>query len=228
MLCEYAAFAGGYLVSLLMTFMLLCLCVQAIFRSRKIFQRMRNYCLYRISCTIQLLFFFFFALVAMEPNSANFYGTQYPFNDPSSLTDDQLPYGYSRSDLENAWNGGPSSWTGCQIDHNVAFTLPVLSLVVITILNDGTIITIAYDKVIPDNRPQSWDMVEVTIVSFLLAIVACLSSLTLLVLCMQSRGDDWLALVRKAWCCWIAPIVGVFRSLFSYLMVTFFLFWFFG
>jgi hypothetical protein len=28
---------------------------QAIFRSRKIFQRMRNYCLYRISCTIQLL-----------------------------------------------------------------------------------------------------------------------------------------------------------------------------
>ena len=36
---------------------LLCtlLCPQAIFRSRKIFQRMRNYCLYRISCTIQLL-----------------------------------------------------------------------------------------------------------------------------------------------------------------------------
>jgi hypothetical protein len=48
-----------------------------------------------------------------------------------------------------------------QINHNAAFTLPVLSLVVITILNDGTIITIAYDKVIPENTPQKWDMGEV-------------------------------------------------------------------
>jgi magnesium-transporting ATPase (P-type) len=36
--------------------------IDAIFRSRKIFQRMRNYCIYRISCTLQLLFFFFFAI----------------------------------------------------------------------------------------------------------------------------------------------------------------------
>ena len=96
---------------------------------------MRNYCLYRISCTIQLLCFFFFAIVSIEPNSSTFYGVNYP--DPVT--------GYEH----------------CQIDHNVAFTLPVLSLVVITILNDGTIITIAYDKVIPENRPQKWDMVEV-------------------------------------------------------------------
>ena len=108
---------------------------QAIFRSRKIFQRMRNYCLYRISCTIQLLCFFFFAIVAMEPNSDTFYGTKY---------------------LDVYGNAT------CQIDHNVAFTLPVLSLVVITILNDGTIITIAYDKVIPEDRPQKWDMGEVS------------------------------------------------------------------
>jgi hypothetical protein len=173
-------------------------CLQAIFRSRKIFQRMRNYCLYRISCTIQLLCFFFFAIVSMEPNDSAFYGTRYP-NIYGELT--------------------------CQINHNVAFTLPVLSLVVITILNDGTIITIAYDKVIPENRPQKWDMVEVwrllhpcscrrvspraslvavwlttvqvTVVSFVLGLVACLSSLILLVLCMEARGDSFIAKVRR-------------------------------
>ena len=96
---------------------------------------MRNYCLYRISCTIQLLCFFFFAIVAVDPDSDYFYGGSY-----NSIHGD---VGY------------------CKISHNVAFTLPVLSLVVITILNDGTIITIAYDKVIPENRPQKWDMVEV-------------------------------------------------------------------
>jgi H+-transporting ATPase len=100
---------------------------------------MRNYCLYRISCTIQLLCFFFFAIVAVDPNNTYFYGQVYDgLNDPST--------------------GHPFP---CQINHNSAFTLPVLSLVVITILNDGTIITIAYDKVIPENRPQKWDMVEV-------------------------------------------------------------------
>lgn len=76
-------------------------------------------------------FFFFFAIIAIDPNAGSNYGYQY--------------------------NGLES----CVVDHNVAFTLPVLSLVVITILNDGTIITIAYDKVIPENTPQKWDMGEV-------------------------------------------------------------------
>jgi H+-transporting ATPase len=93
---------------------------------------MRNYCLYRISCTIQLICFFFFAIVAVNPH--DFYNDKY-------------------ADSMGNLN--------CMIDHNVAFTLPVLSLVIITILNDGTIITIAYDKVIPENLPQKWDMTEV-------------------------------------------------------------------
>ncbi|RYY31464.1 HAD family hydrolase, partial [archaeon] len=48
--------------------------IDAIFRSRKIFQRMRNYCIYRISCTLQLLFFFFFAIIAFDPVNPWFYG----------------------------------------------------------------------------------------------------------------------------------------------------------
>ena len=40
--------------------------IDAILRSRKIFQRMRNYCIYRIACTLQLLFFFFFAIMTVR------------------------------------------------------------------------------------------------------------------------------------------------------------------
>ena len=52
---------------------------------------------------------------------------------------------------------------------------------IITILNDGTMITIAHDKVIPEKRPQRWAMFEVTIISLILGLVACLSSMVMLV-----------------------------------------------
>jgi len=98
--------------------------IDAILRSRKIFQRMRNYAIYRIACTIQLLFFFFFAVISIVPTKDSFYGTQ----------------------AGTAGEGYPMAAAP-------AFSLPVISLVIITILNDGTIITIAHDKVIPANTP---------------------------------------------------------------------------
>jgi len=135
--------------------------IDAIFRSRKIFQRMRNYCIYRISCTLQLLFFFFFAIIAFEPTTAYFYGP--------------VP----------AINYGPAF--DLDMSHGSAFTLPVISLVIITILNDGTMITISHDKVIPEKRPQRWAMFEVTVVSLVLALVACISSLILLMILMHAN-----------------------------------------
>lgn len=131
--------------------------IEAIFRSRKIFQRMRNYCIYRIACTLQLLCFFFFAVVAVDPDASNFYGDNH------------------------------------FIDHAASFTLPVISLVVITILNDGTIITIAHDKVIPEDHPQKWNLREVVIIATVLGLVACLSSMVVLVWAFSARGDDFLA-----------------------------------
>lgn len=131
--------------------------IDAILRSRKIFQRMRNYCIYRIACTIQLLCFFFFAVLTVDPYSDVFYGA------PGSAT------------------------KTCNPGQDGVFTLPVISLVVITILNDGTIITIAHDKVIPDKNPQKWDLGEVVIISAVLGLVACLSSMILLVLTMEAN-----------------------------------------
>ena len=41
--------------------------IEAITISRKIFQRMKNYLIYRVACTIQLLLFFFLALIFFHP-----------------------------------------------------------------------------------------------------------------------------------------------------------------
>ena len=45
--------------------------VDAIVISRCIFQRMKNYVIYRVACTIQLLLFFFFAVFSFHPRYYN-------------------------------------------------------------------------------------------------------------------------------------------------------------
>ena len=43
--------------------------IEAIAMSREIFQRMKNYVIYRIACTIQLLLFFFIGVLSIQPRS---------------------------------------------------------------------------------------------------------------------------------------------------------------
>jgi H+-transporting ATPase len=38
----------------------------------------------------------------------------------------------------------------------VDFAIPTLCLVILVILNDGTIMTIARDKVVPSKKPEQW------------------------------------------------------------------------
>ncbi len=38
------------------------------------------------------------------------------------------------------------------------FQLPVLMLMLITLLNDGTLISVAYDRVTPSERPEKWNL----------------------------------------------------------------------
>jgi len=64
--------------------------------------------------------------------------------------------------------------------------MPVLLLMLITLLNDGTMITIAYDNVDPDPRPCKWNIPVVFAVGTVLAAVACTSSILLLYLLLDS------------------------------------------
>jgi len=92
--------------------------ITAIIRSRKIFQRMKNYCIYRITCTVQLLLFFTIAIIGLN------------------------------------------------------FSIPTITLVLLTLLNDGTVISIAYDNVIPSKKPEAWRLWVITGISIAVGAVA--------------------------------------------------------
>jgi H+-transporting ATPase len=89
--------------------------VEAIIIARVIFGRMRNFITYRIAATLQLLTFFFIAVLAMQPKAFN------------------------------------PEWPAF-------FKMPVLMLMLITLLNDGTLISIGYDNVKPSPRPEKWNL----------------------------------------------------------------------
>jgi len=158
--------------------------IEAIQRSRKIFQRMRNYCIYRIACTIQLLLFFFFAVLSIKPSDY-----KPPYTGAVNMTTG-LPVDMTLGCNSQLW--GVPAVAGLPQEAQAgemfvkSFTLPVISLVIITILNDGTIITIAHDKVIPDRRPQKWDLFEVSVVSIVLGGVACVGSMVFLIMGLNS------------------------------------------
>jgi H+-transporting ATPase len=66
------------------------------------------------------------------------------------------------------------------------FILPVLMLIIITVLNDGSLCCIGYDNAKASPLPERWNLPVMFIVSISMGSVACLSSLVLLWLCLDS------------------------------------------
>lgn len=131
--------------------------VEGIIIARCIFQRMKNFITYRIAATLQLLVFFFIAVLALQPKTFQ-----------------------------------PDNWEsidGFGEDWPSFFRMPVLMLMLITLLNDGTLISIGYDNVIPSKYPNVWNLPVLFIVSSVLAAVALFSSLLLLYFCLDSWND---------------------------------------
>ena len=126
--------------------------IEAIFRARKIFQRIMNYVTYRIACTFQLLMFFFVTMVSINPKK-----------DFSTSDDDDLPN---------------------------TFALPVMTLVIITVLNDGTIISIAYDNVTVSKKPEKWNLTVIYINAVQLGGIAFISSIILLLLGLDHLNSN--------------------------------------
>ena len=125
--------------------------VEGILISRCIFQRMKNFITYRIAATLQLLIFFFIAVLALKPSD---------FHDED---DDEWPN---------------------------YFKLPVLMLMLITLLNDGTLISIGYDYVTPSRYPNVWNLPVLFLIASVLGGVALISSLILLYALLDSWHDN--------------------------------------
>ncbi len=77
-------------------------------------------------------------------------------------------------------------------DHNWPnfFHMPVIMLMLITLLNDGTLIAIGYDNVEPPMTPTVWNLRVLFVIGIVLAGVACISSLLLLYLCLGSWHEN--------------------------------------
>ena len=97
--------------------------IDAIKESRRIFQRMNSYAIYRIAETLRVLLFMTLAIVVF-----NFY------------------------------------------------PLTAIMIVMLALLNDGAILSIAYDNVIYRNKPEAWDMRTVLGISTVLGVIGVISA----------------------------------------------------
>lgn len=131
--------------------------------ARQIFQRMQNFLTYRIAATMQLLVFFFVAVLSWRPNE------MVPAN--------------RRADLNDEWPA--------------FFRMPVLLLMLITLLNDGTLIAIGYDHVNTSPYPETWNLRVRFLVSAVLGAVAFGSSILILYGALDSWApDSWFQRLR--------------------------------
>jgi H+-transporting ATPase len=135
--------------------------VHGILVARCIFVRIRNFIIYRIAATLQLLLFFFIAVFAFNPRD------YMPPKDTKDFPD--------------------------TFDWPIFFHVPVLLLMLITLLNDGTLIAIGYDRVVPLKTPEKWNKRVLFSVAGVLSIVALASSLLLLWMLLSSwQANSWL------------------------------------
>ena len=104
------------------------------------------------------------------------------------------------------------------------FHMPVILLMLITVLNDGALIAIGYDNVVPSQTPAVWNLRVLFTIGTVLAAVACLSSLLLLYILlrswqpgslMQATGLGGLNYGQITSCIYLKVSVSDFLTLFS-------------
>merc|ERR1719449_371926 len=133
--------------------------VEGILISRRIWCRVRSFLTYRIAATLQLLCFFFISVFAYRPNE---YMPKDWKNDPEFMDTQEWP---------------------------PFFHMPVLMLMLITLLNDGTLITIGYDLAVAPKTPPIWNMPFLFSMAFVQSFVAMISSVNLLHILLHSWDE---------------------------------------
>jgi H+-transporting ATPase len=106
--------------------------IDAVTESRKIFQRMTNYAIYRISETFRVLFFISFSIIVFQ-----------------------------------------------------LYPVTALMIVLLALLNDMPIMTIAYDNVKISQKPEKWNMRTLLGISSFLGSVGTVSSFGILIIGLQ-------------------------------------------
>jgi len=134
--------------------------VDGILISRRIWCRVRSFLTYRIAATLQLLTFFFISVFAYRPSE------------------------YMPKDWQN-----DKEFTDT-VEWPPFFHMPVLMLMLITLLNDGTLITIGYDYAVAPKTPPKWNLPFLFSMAFVQAFVAMISSVNLLHILLHSWDEN--------------------------------------
>jgi len=134
--------------------------VEGILIARRIWCRVRNFLTYRIAATLQLLCFFFIAVFLLRPI-------------------EYMPKDWKTNPEFRAVEPNLQDWPPF-------FHMPVLMLMLITLLNDGTLITIGYDIAVAPKTPPTWNMRFLFSMAFVQSFVAMISSLNLLWILLRS------------------------------------------
>merc|ERR1711988_2027447 len=134
--------------------------VEAMLIARRIWCRVRSFLTYRIAATLQLITFFFISVFAYLPNE---YMPKDWEHDPEFMDTHEWP---------------------------PFFHMPVLMLMLITLLNDGTLITIGYDYAVAPKTPPKWNMPFLFSMAFVQAFVAMISSVNLLHILLHSWDEN--------------------------------------
>merc|ERR1719281_1380727 len=133
--------------------------VEAMLISRRIWCRVRSFLTYRIAATLQLICFFFISVFLYRPNE---YMPKDWEHDPEFMDTHEWP---------------------------PFFHMPVLMLMLITLLNDGTLITIGYDYAVAPETPPIWNLRFLFSMAFVQAFVAMISSVNLLHILLHSWDE---------------------------------------
>merc|ERR1712023_361603 len=134
--------------------------VDGILISRRIWCRVRSFLTYRIAATLQLLTFFFFSVFLYRPV-------------------DYMPANWEKDPEFMDTHAWPPF-----------FHMPVLMLMLITLLNDGTLITIGYDYAVAPKTPPKWNLPFLFSMAFVQAFVAMISSVNLLHILLHSWDEN--------------------------------------
>jgi H+-transporting ATPase len=157
--------------------------------ARVIFARMKSFLTYRIAATLQLLFFFFIAVFAFSPKSYVDHGLPVPVAEivPSN---DTAPFAPGTPVEPPTPVAAPPPVIPGSEAWPEFFSLPVIYLIIITVINDGTLISIGYDHAVASQFPERWVLPVLFIVATSLGAIACFSSLLWLWWCLDSWNPD--------------------------------------
>lgn len=132
--------------------------IECIQEARKIFIRLRNFCVYRISTAIGFMFPLFFFATCFNMSD------YFPGNQRSMETDNSLVSGVENGKSENS------------------FVLPTIALVIFCILNNATIVAISKDSVFYSNIPLKWKIGRIFVLSAFSGIAMLLQNLFLFIM----------------------------------------------